>query len=32
MVFDYPTVGIPIPGNTYNSTRVSSKDLNAFDQ
>ena len=32
MVFDYPTVGIPIPGNTYNSTRVSSQDIDAFDQ
>lgn len=32
LIFDYPTVGIPIPGKTYNGTPVSPKDLDEYDQ
>lgn len=31
MIFDYPTVGIPVPGKTYNKTKVSYSDLDIFD-
>ena len=31
LTFKYPTVGIPIPGNTYNFTKVAEKDLAKFD-
>jgi hypothetical protein len=29
--FPYPTVGIPIPGNTYNHTKVAPEDYDLFD-
>lgn len=32
LTFSYPTVGIPVPGNKYNSTKVAEKDLAAFDE
>ena len=32
LTFTYPTVGIPVPGKTYNSTRVKPQDLAKFDQ
>ena len=30
--FKYATVGIPVPGKAYNSTRVNGGDLVQFDQ
>ena len=30
--FTYPTVGIPIPGQTYNATKVAGEDLIKFDE
>lgn len=30
--FDYPTMGVPVPGQTYNATPVESGDLAVFDQ
>lgn len=32
LTFDYPTLGIPRPGDKYNHTQVSSKDLAFFDE
>ncbi len=32
VVFDYPTVGIPVPGKRYNSTKVKPEDMHIFDQ
>jgi hypothetical protein len=31
LTFSYPTVGIPVPGKTYNSTKVAPEDLLKFD-
>ena len=31
LTFSYPTLGIPIAGNTYNATKVADKDLAQFD-
>ena len=31
ITFLYPTLGIPVPGNTYNNTKVAPNDLAAFD-
>ena len=31
-VFNYPTVGIPTPGNKYNDTKVKPEELNTFDE
>lgn len=30
--FNYSTMGVPIPGNTFNFTRVEDKDLATFDE
>ena len=30
--FSYPTVGIPVPGQTYNATKVAGVDLIKFDE
>lgn len=32
MTFGYPTIGIPVPGNTFNFTKVQDKDLITFDE
>ena len=32
LFFDYPTVGIPIPGNIYNNTKVAKKDVELFEK
>jgi len=29
--FTYPTLGIPIPGNTYNTTKVTPEQYDQFD-
>jgi hypothetical protein len=31
LTFPYPTMGVPIVGKTYNSTKVADKDLAKFD-
>lgn len=32
LTFTYPTVGIPEPGKSFNSTRVRPKELAIFDE
>ena len=31
MTFSYPTVGIPVPGQEYNTTLIKKEDFPAFD-